>query len=170
MLNTLLEIWNKILLSNLFNFVLMLVLLGWIIEKFDIGGALEKDRKSIEDKINNSKKEHETALQNLYATQEKEVEVDKEILDIIDKSAHNAVIVGEKLVEEAKKQSENFSKSTQKAIATNIEKLRLNLTNETAQTAINKAKNHIENLLKEDRNLHIKYINESIESLKGIEL
>ncbi len=170
MINTLLEIWNKILLSNLFNFVLMLFLLGWIINKFDIAGALEKGRKSIEDKINNSKKEHEDALKNLYETQEKGIEVDKEILDIIDKSAKNAVIVGEKLVEDAQKQSENFSKSTQKAIETNTEKLRLNLTNETAQTAINMAKNHIEKLLKEDRNLHIRYINESIEALKGIDL
>ena len=170
MIETLLTIWNKILLSNLFNFVLMLVLIGWLIDKFDIGGALEKGRKSIEDKINNSKKEHENALQNLYATQEKGVEIDKEILDIIDKSAKNAVIVGEKLVEDAQKQSETFAKTTQKAIETNIEKLRLNLTNETAKTAINKAKNHIEKLLTEDRNLHLKYINESIESLKGIEL
>ena len=168
MLETFLEIWNKILTSNLFNFVLMLVLLGWLIDKFDIAGTIEKGRKSIEDKILNAKKEKEEALKTLYETQEHGVNVEQESLEIIDKSAKNAVLVGEKLVEDAEKLAESFSVSTQKAINTNIEKLRLNLTNETAQTALNLAKNHIEKLLKEDRNLHIKYINESIDSLKGI--
>ena len=51
MTDTLLEIWNKILTSNLFNFVLMLILLGWIIDKFKLGDVLEAGRKSIEDKI-----------------------------------------------------------------------------------------------------------------------
>lgn len=170
MLSTLIEIWNKILLSNLFNFVLMLVLLGWIIKKFNIADALEAGRKSIEEKILNSKEEHQKALQTLYDTQEKGIEVDKEILEIIDKSAKNAVLVGEKLVDDAQKLAETFSVSTQKAINTNTEKLRLNLTNETAQTVLNMAKNHIEKQLKEDRNLHIRYINESIDSLKGVDL
>ena len=58
----------------------------------------------------------------------------------------------------------------QKNIDSNIEKLRMNLTNETAQLAINKAKNHIENELKKDRTLHIRYINESIDALKEIDL
>ena len=131
---------------------------------------LEAGRKSIEDKILSAKQEKETALQTLYETQEQGMNVEKEVLDIIDRSAKNAVLVGEKLVEDAQKQSESFSKTTQKAIDTNIEKLRMNLTNETAKTAINKAKTHIENLLKEDRSMHIKYINESIESLNGIDL
>ena len=166
MLNTLLEIWNKILSSNLFNFVLMLVLLGWLTEKLNLADAIEKGRKNIEDKILNAKKEKEEALKTLYETQEYGVNVEQESLEIIDKSAKNAVLVGEKLVEDAEKLAETFSVSTQKAINTNIEKLKLNLTNETAQTALNMAKNHIEKLLKEDRSLHIKYINESIDALK----
>ena len=74
------------------------------------------------------------------------------------------------MVEDAKKESENYSKNIQKNIDSNIEKLRMNLTNETAQLAINKAKNHIENELKKDRTLHIRYINESIDALKEIDL
>ena len=169
-METFIKIWNTILTSNLFNFVLMIVLLGWLIEKFDIAGSIEKGRKSIEDKILNSKKEHEIALNELYKTQEKEVEVDKEILDIIDNSAKNAVLVGEQIIKDAQIQSENYVKTTQKAIKTNLEKLRLDLTNDTAQKAIDKARNHIEKMLKEDRKLHIKYINESIDQLKGIKL
>lgn len=167
-MENLITIWNKILTSNMFNFVLMLVFLGWIIKKFKIAELLEAGRKSIEDKIITAKQEKETAIKTLYETQEQGINIQKEALEIIDKAAKNAVIVGEKLVEDAKQQSETFAKSTQKAIDTNIEKLRSNITNETAQAAINKAKNHIENLLKEDRSLHIKYINESIDELKKV--
>ena len=163
-----LEIWQKILTSNLFNFVLMLVFLGWLIKKLNLADTLEQGRKSIENRITNSQKEHQDALQTLYQTQEEGVNVEKEALEIIDKSAKNAVLVGEKLIDDAKKTAESFSVSTQNAINTNTEKLRLNLTNETAQTVINMAKTHIEKLLKEDRTLHMKYINESIDELKAI--
>ena len=170
MTDTLLEIWNKILTSNLFNFVLMLILLGWIIDKFKLGDVLEAGRKSIEDKIVSSKQNRINAVKELFETQENGVKVEQEALEIREKSADNAVIVGEKLVEDAKKESENYSKNIQKNIDSNIEKLRMNLTNETAQLAINKAKNHIENELKKDRTLHIRYINESIDALKEIDL
>jgi len=169
-MESLIVIWNKILTSNLFNFVLMLVLLGWLIDKLKLADTLEAGRKKIEDKILNAKKEKEDALQLLYETQDAGVNVEQEALEIIEKSAKNAVLVGEKLVEDAEKLAETFSVSTQKAIDTNTEKLRLNLTNETANTVINLAKNHIEKLLKEDRNMHIKYINESIDKLNGINL
>lgn len=169
-MENLIEIWNKILTSNLFNFVLMLVFLGWIIKKCKIADMLENGRKSIEDKIISAKTEKENAIKALYETQEQGANVEKEVLDIIKKADKNAVIVGEKLIEDAEKQSETFTKSTKKAIETNIEKLRLNLTNETAQIVLDKAKNHIEKLLKEDRSLHIRYINESIEALREVNI
>lgn len=169
-MENLIEIWNKILTSNLFNFVLMLVFLGWIIKKCKISDMLENGRKSIEDKIISAKTEKENAIKALYETQEQGANVEKEVLDIIEKADKNAIIVGEKLIEDAEKQSETFTKSTKKAIETNIEKLRLNITNETAQIVLDKAKNHIEKLLKEDRSLHIRYINESIEALKEVNI
>lgn len=170
MLATVTEIWNKILTSNLFNFVLMLVFLGWIIKKCDIAGALEKGRKSIEERITLSDKKREDALKDLYDTQAEGVNVDKEIFDTLEKAEQNAVIVGEKLIEDARKQSASFGKNTQKTIDTAIENLRINLTNETAQKAVELAKQHVKKQLADNRELHIRYINESIDALKGVDL
>ncbi|GEM_PF-6501130 len=167
MIQTLLNIWNLILKSNLFNFILMLLCLAWIIDYFDLGGALEKGRKSIEDKVNNAKQEHSDALNTLYETQDKEASVDEEAYKIIDKSSKNAVIVGENLLKEAHKQSETYSQTTQKAIDANIANAKLHITNETAEKAVNLAKKHIVNELNKDRNLQIKYINESLENLRN---
>ena len=170
MIDTLLNIWNKILTSNLFNFVLMLVLLGWIIDKLDLAQKLKYGRKSIEDKILNAKLNKENAAKVLFETQEKGAEVDKEVFETIEKAEKNAVLVGEKIVEDAKKQSAEYSKNLKAAIDSNIEKLKLNLTAKTAQQAIEMAKNHIEKQLDGNKELHIRYINESIDALKGIDL
>ena len=98
MTDTLLLIWNKILTSNLFNFVLMLVFLGWIIDKMDLAQKLEDGRKSIEDKILNARLNKENAAKVLFETQEKGAEVDKEVFETIEKAEKNAVIVGEKII------------------------------------------------------------------------
>ena len=170
MIDTLLEIWNKILTSNLFNFVLMLVFLGWIIDKTNLGQKLEDGRKSIEDKITNAKMNKENAAKVLFETQEKGAEIDKEVFETIEKAERNAVIVGEKIIADAEKQSAEYGRTLQATIDSNIEKLRLNLTTKTAQQAIEMAKKHVEKQLEDDRELHIKYINESIDALRGINL
>ena len=85
MSGTLLQIWNNILTSNLFNFVVMLFVLGWIIKKFDIAGLLEKGRKSIEDNIQTSKDVKKESLDKLYETQEKTKEIDEKVFEILNK-------------------------------------------------------------------------------------
>ena len=170
MIDTLIEIWNKILTSNLFNFVLMLVFLGWIVEKMDLAQKLEDGRKRIEDRILSAKQSKDDATKALFEAQEKGVEVDREVFETIEKAERNAVIVGEKIVNDAAKQSEEFGKAIQATIESNIEKLKLNLTSKTAQQALEMAKKHVEEQLEENRELHIRYINESIDALNGVNL
>ncbi len=170
MTETLLHIWSKILLSNLFNFVVMVCLLGWLIKKFNIAEKLEQGRKNIEDRILVSNIAKENAIQNLFETQAETEKNDEEVFAILDKAEKNAVIVGEKLVEDAEKQASEFDKNTKKAVEANIKSLKINLTSKTADTAIKLAKKHIEAELKDNKDLHIRYINESIDALNGVEL
>lgn len=170
MTETLLHIWHKILVSNLFNFVVMVCLISWMIKKFDIAGKLEQGRKAIEDKIANSKLAKEQAIEELFETQSKSEAIDAEAFEILEKAEKNAVIVGEKLVEDAKKQVEEFDKNTKKTVETNIKSLKISLTNRTANTAIQLAQKHIKDELKSNKDLHLRFINESIEALNGVEL
>lgn len=169
MINTALHIWSKILESNLFNFVLMLVLLNYILKKVNISDKLEQGRKCIEDKINNSKLAKELALKELFELQEKTKTVAKEAQEILLKSDANAVMVGEKIVEDAQKQALDFGKNLDKIIESNQKSVQNNLTEKTAQSAIKIAQEYIENKLENDKSLHIKFINESIEALNGVE-
>lgn len=170
MTEILIDIWQKILTSNLFNFVLMLLLLNWCFKKFNIAELLESGRKNIENRINDAKISKETAIKNLSEIQKRTAIIEKESIEMIEQAGSNARVVGEKLVEDAKVQSKSFSDNTKKAIDTNIQKLRMSVTEETAQTAINMAKSYIEGELEKDRSLHIKYINESIDALKGVNI
>ncbi|MCM1265833.1 MAG: ATP synthase F0 subunit B [Candidatus Gastranaerophilales bacterium] len=170
MTETLLHIWSKILLSNLFNFVVMVLLLGWLIKKFDIAGKLEQGRKNIEDRILLSNMTKENAVKELFETQSKTESVDNEVFEILERAEKNAVIVGERLVQEAVKQADEFDKNTKKAVDANVKALKISLTSKTADAAVKLAKKHIEDELHNNKDLHIKYINESIDALNGVEL
>ncbi len=169
MTETFLHIWSKILESNLFNFVLMLVLLNWILQKTNMSDKLEQGRKSIEDKINNSKQAKEAAIKELFELQEKSKEVNKLAHEILEKSNANAIMVGEKIIEDAQKQACEFGKNLDKIVESNQKAVQNSLKEETAQSAVKVAQDYIEDKLENDRSLHIKFINESIEALNGVE-
>lgn len=169
MIDTFLHIWTKILESNLFNFVLMLILLDWIVKKGKIAEKLEAGRKSIEQKITESQKAKENSIKELFELQEKSKEITKQAHEILEKSDANAVIVGEKIVADAKKQANEFGKNLDKIIESNTKSVQNDLTEKTAQTVIKVAQNYIEKELEADRNLHIKFINKSLDALNGVE-
>ena len=50
-MENLIEIWKQICESNLFNFVVMVLLLAWLVKKFDLGAKIEAGRKKIESNI-----------------------------------------------------------------------------------------------------------------------
>ena len=88
----------------------------------------------------------------------------------MNKADKNATIVGEKLVDDAKRQAIEFDKALQKTIDGNIKALNLNLSNKTAEASIQLAKKHIEKELENNKDLHMKFINESIDALNGVKL
>ena len=56
-MDLILHIWNKIVSTNTFNFIVMAVLLYWIFKKVDIMKLLENSRQKVIDSIETSKAE-----------------------------------------------------------------------------------------------------------------
>ena len=78
-MNTIIHIWDTLVKSNTFNFLVMLAILYWIVKKFDIAGSLENFKSSIINSINKADEEKETA-KNILLSAEKSVEnLDSEI-------------------------------------------------------------------------------------------
>ena len=107
----LIEIWAKICESNLFNFIVMILLLAWMVKKFDLGSKIEAGRKKIEQNISDSEKAKDESITKLYKAQEDATKVDEEMLKIFQAAEEKAKFVGEKLIEEAMKLAEAHIKS-----------------------------------------------------------
>ena len=81
-MENLIEIWKQICESNLFNFVVMVLLLAWLVKKFDLGAKIEAGRKKIESNIAESETVKEENLKKLYEVQEASTKIDEEMLKV----------------------------------------------------------------------------------------
>ena len=167
-MENLIEIWAKICESNLFNFTVMILLLAWIVKKFDLGNKIEQGRKKIEQNISDSEKAKEESLAKLYEVQDNVTKIDEEMLKFFKAAEDNAKVIGEKMIEEGKSQSEAIKENSKKAIDANIKTVKTEIVKETAEEALSLAEQHVKSELERDPNLHIKYINESIDAIEGI--
>ena len=164
----LIEIWAKICESNLFNFIVMILLLAWMVKKFDLGSKIEAGRKKIEQNISESEKAKEESLTKLYKAQEDATKVDEEMLKIFKAAEENAKVMGEKLIAEANSQKDVIKENSKKTIDANIKSVKNDILKETAEEAMKLAEEHIKSELERDPNLHQKYIYESIDAIDGI--
>lgn len=162
------EIWKQICESNLFNFAVMILLLAWMVKKFDLGNKIESGRKKIEQTISDSEKAKEESLAKLYAAQDNVTKIDEEMLKVFKSAEDNAKVIGNKLIEEGKTQSEQIRENSLKTIDANIKTAKTEIVKETAEKAMELAEQHIKSVLERDPNLHQKYIWESIDAIEGI--
>lgn len=167
-MENLIEIWKQICESNLFNFVVMVLLLAWLVKKFDLGAKIEAGRKKIESNIAESETVKEENLKKLYEVQEASTKIDEEMLKVFNSAEEKARFVGEKLLEEGKIQAESIKENSKKTIDTNIKTVKNEIIKETAQEAMKLAEQHIKSTLESDPNLHQKFILESIDAIDGI--
>lgn len=167
-MENLIEIWKQICESNLFNFVVMVLLLAWLVKKFDLGAKIEAGRKKIESNIVESETVKEENLKKLYEVQEASTKIDEEMLKVFSSAEEKARFVGEKLLEEGKIQAESIKENSKKTIDTNIKTVKNEIIKETAQEAMKLAEQHIKSTLESDPNLHQKFIWESIDAIDGI--
>lgn len=167
-MENLIEIWKQICESNLFNFVVMVLLLSWLVKKFDIGSKIETGRKRIETTIADSENLKEENLKKLYEAQDSSTKIDEKMLKIFKSAEDKARFVGEKLLDEGKIQTETIKENCKKAIEANVKTVKNEIVKETAEEAMKLAEEHIKSELERDSNLHQKYIYESIDAIDGI--
>ena len=64
-MNTIGQIWNIIVTSNFFNFVVMVLILAWIVTKFDLINVLENIKINIQNTIKKAEEEKAAAEKEL---------------------------------------------------------------------------------------------------------
>ena len=162
---TILKIWNIIVESNTLNFIIFVLLLGLIMKKVNIAGAISSLQQKIVKIIDDAKQEKSDALNALNQAEKAVENLGTELKEIVDDAQKSANVLGEKILNEAKKQVEDIENNAKKVIEAEEKLLISKLAKQTSQQSVEAAKSHITNVLSETPTLHEQYINESIDEL-----
>jgi len=164
-LTLLTHLWNKIVASNTFNFLIFIAIFAWIFKRINVKGIIDSLQAAILKVLEAAKREKDEA-QNQLLLAEKAVEnLGEELKVIVEDATKSAKVIGEKILSEAQKQVESIEKNATKVIEAEEKLLISKLTRSTSKASVEVAKSHITNVLVETPTLHEKYINESIDEL-----
>lgn len=163
--HTISHIWNVFVTSNLFNFTIFIACFAWIFKKFDFKGMLGAAQHKVAHLIDTAKKEKEMATLELQRAENAVANIDSELETILVEAEKSAKVIGDKIMDDAKKQLENIETNASKIIEAEEKILASKLTKSTSLASVQIAKSHIENVLEQTPSLHEKYIDENIDEL-----
>jgi len=169
-LSVITRIWNVLVETNTFNFIIFIALLALIFKKINIHSMItsiqEKLIKIIEE-AKNSQKEATEALLNAEKSLEN---LDDDLKVIVSEAEKSAEVIGKKILSEAEKQIQSIESNALKVIDAEEKLLISKLTKNTSKASVQIAQSHVEKVLQETPTLHDKYIDESIDELDRLSL
>lgn len=156
--------------SNTINFIIMIVILYAIVKKLNVGASFDKSITGVESSIkksDESKQNSENLLKEATAAMEK---LPEDIKFIENEAISKAEVFKNKIEESTQKTIFNIEKGIDRAVSIEEKKLSNLLTGKTIVASVELAKNHIENMLENNPDLHQKFIQESINELEKVKL
>ena len=164
------NIWNLIVHSNTFNFLIFVSILAYICKKIDVSAMIAGLQKKIKKMIEDSKEAKAKAESNLSDAEEKVKNVKEEVETILKDADTTATKLSEKIAEDTQKQIENIKQNAEKVVEAEEKVLYTKLVKKTSIASLKTAETYIKNTLQNNETLHDKYINESIDELDGLNL
>lgn len=158
--------WDIIVESNTFNFIIMLVIFAIIAKAIKLPDILNGIKQGIVKSIDEANAKKELAEKKLIEAKELNKSLEDDLKNNIKNAQKRAKAVEEQILSEAnskihyiEKNVENIIRSEEKSIA--------NITiNNTLKESARLAKEQIISKLKENPELHNKYIEESIKAIR----
>lgn len=164
------DIWQLIIKSNTLNFIIVLIVICFILFKLNIKKKAEDLCNEIRSYVEVSSSEKELAEKELEKVKKK-VELLPEELEAIKNSTKNSVESLEKKIEsEIKDKMSDIDNNANRIMNLELRKFKSKLTNALSDASVVLAKENAENQLKNNAELHNKYIDEAIEEIDRIEL
>lgn len=164
------EIINYIAETNLFNFVIFLSIIVFLVRKINVTAKLESAQVSVKDTIVESESAKVQSEERLSAIEESMAHIEEEIDSILEKSEETAKLVGEKIIQDAEKTALVIQENTGKTLENKRMLLKNELLKRASLASVEVAKAHIINELNNNQELHDKLIDESIDTIEGVQL
>ena len=115
------EIIDFVARTNLFNFVIFLSIIIFLLKKLDLSQKLDKMVEDVNQTIENSEEAKTESQKQLSSIEESMNNLDTEINAIFEKSEENALLVGSKVLEDANKQALIIKDNSEKTIENNLQ-------------------------------------------------
>ncbi|MBD5402776.1 hypothetical protein HDR58_08260 [bacterium] len=156
--------------SNTINFIIMLIILGFIVVKLNLKSSLDNSISTVESSIKKSDDEKENS-EKVLATSQLQLERLPQDIDNLEKEAQSkAQIFKEKIEESTKKNIEGIKNNIDRAISIEEKKISNLLTGKTIVASVEMAKEQMKQLLTSNPELHGKFIEESLDELDKVKL
>ena len=154
--------------TNLFNFVIFLSIIIFLVKKVNVSAKLEDSQNVIKESIDNSEETKLESEKRLSSIEDSIAHIEEEIESIVQKSEENAKLVGEKILQDGEKTALVIQENTSKALENSRTILKNELLKRASLASIEVARNHIINELSWNQGLHDKLIDESVDALEEI--
>lgn len=161
------EIWNLIVQSNTFNFIIFVILLAIIVKYAKVGSLIEKMQEKIRQFVEDSDKAKADSVQELENAENQFKTVGKEVKSILDDADLSSVRLSRKIFADAKVKSDEIVLNADKVNDANGKKIIYSLSVATAIASVEIAKKHIVRTLGKKPQYHAKFIEDSINELDG---
>ncbi len=165
-------LFEKIIETNLINFLIVLFTLIWIVRKFSLTKIIDKMTDDITYKVQKSESDTKSVI-NSYTEVKKSVKDTNKLKDEILNNAKDSISAQLKIMdEEVKTKKQDIKEKLALSKTMDFEKIKEKTTSDIFFASVNLAKFEIENLLigNQGAKYHKKIIQNAIEELEDIEI
>ena len=162
------NLWNLIVASNAFNFVVLVAIIAVVMSKLKVSEMLSALKDSIIAKIESSKKAKADAELSLSDAMDKVKNLDSEVDNKLSLAKMQADNVAKSIQEAANRRVKQISANVDKVIDSESKTLYTKLSDDTVRASVSIATDYITCRLKENPNLHNRYIDEGINELEKV--
>ena len=144
-MNELANFWNIIVESNTFNFAVLLLIFAILYKKLNISNTVEKIKQDVINTINNAKTEKENAKNKLMEAEKSIEHIDEEIKQKLSEASIKGDDIAKQILANTNEKVDLIEKNISRVISAEEK-----------------------SLLKDNMDLHNKFIDESIDSIDRV--
>lgn len=109
--------WARIVESNVFNLIIVLAILAWVLKKVDVGGAFQRSHASLTEAMATAEERRKEAETARKAAEKRMKNLAKETEAILEEAKTNAQRLADEIVAQAKADAETMVATTTKRLA-----------------------------------------------------
>ena len=159
------EIFDIIVKSNTFNFIIMMLIIFVVAKKLNLSQALENTKNEIVNKIEYSQSEKNEAQEELSKAKIAFENVETEVAEKIKTAKADSKNLANEILNAAQGKIKQIEDNASRIINAEEKTISARLTAKAAKDSTELAKENIKNLLKENPQLHEKFVIQSIQEL-----